>query len=157
MYNWIIIDGNNLVHSDREGLFGNRRADFASARRGLARLIGELGDELAERVTIVFDGTAGGRAEALQAPGLEVLFSPSSQSADSVIERMVSKAPSADGILVVTSDRGERFTVGAAGAMTMSCDNFIDLLKDCRKAVTRKLNPRRRPPSGPSLGDFFPT
>jgi predicted RNA-binding protein with PIN domain len=78
-------------------------------------------------------------------------------TADSVIERMVAQAQDPGGILVVSSDRGERYTVGAAGALTMSCRNFIGLIKECRHMLSQRLAKRaRRPSPGPSLGDFFP-
>ena len=157
MYKWIIVDGNNLVHSDRESLFGDPRTDFAGARWGLARLLDELMGELAERVTLVFDGTIGGKDEAFQNADLQVVFSPADMTADSVIERLVSRASNPGDILVVSSDRGERQTVGVAGAQTMSCQNFIPLLKDCRQNLRRSLgrHAKQKAP-GPSLGDFFP-
>lgn len=156
MYEWIIVDGNNLIHSDRENLFGDRRTKFGSTRWGLARLLDELVGELAQKVTVVFDGTAGESDEAFRTSELQVVFSPAEATADSVIERMVAQAPNPGAILVVSSDRGERDTVGAAGARIMSCGNFIDLVKECRQALNRRLDPRKRPPTGPSLGDFFP-
>ena len=156
MYEWIIVDGNNLIHSDRDNLFGNRRADFDLVRRALARSLDELVGELAQRVTVVYDGTVGGRDEAFQTSELQVVFSAAETSADSIIERMVADARAPETILVVSSDRGERDTVGAAGARTMSCENFIELVKDTRKAMERRLSSRRRRSAEPSLGDFFP-
>jgi len=157
MYAWIIIDGNNLVHSDRDCLFGDHAAAFDAARFGLARVLDELVGELAGKITVVFDGTTGGKDEVFQNPELQVVFSPADMTADSVIERMVSKAQDPGGILVVSSDRGERYTVGAAGALTMSCQNFIDLIKECRQTLSRQLVRRaKRPTPGQSLGEFFP-
>jgi len=157
MYGWIIIDGNNLVHSDREGLFGDHVADFDGARFGLARVLDELAGELAGKVTVVFDGTVGGKDEAFQSSELQVVFSPADMTADGVIERMAAQAQDPGSILVVSSDRAERDTVTAAGALTMSCQNFIELIKECRRTLSRQLAKRakRRTP-GQSLGDFFP-
>ena len=158
MYKWIIIDGNNLLHSDKEGiLFGDRKTDFDSARRKLSRALDELAGAIAERMTVVFDGSVGGRDEAFQTSELRVVFSPAEMDADSVIERIVAEAPDPKGILVVSSDRAERRTVGAAGAEVMSCRNFISLLLDVRRSLKRQLQGRgRQVIPGPSLGDFFP-
>jgi len=157
MYQWIIVDGNNLVHSDQDGLFGDHRTDFDSARRALARLLDELVGELAEKVTIVFDGTIGGTDETFQASDLQVIFAPSDKTADDVIERMAAKAPEPGRVLVVSSDRGERDTVRAAGAETMSCRHFIELVRECRQTLHKRLVQRSRlRGSRPSLGDFFP-
>jgi predicted RNA-binding protein with PIN domain len=157
MHEWIIVDGNNLIHSDEEGLFGDHRTDFESARWGLARQLDELVGELADKMTVVFDGTVGGKDEAFQTTELQVVFSPVESTADSLIETMVTQSQDPGQILVVSSDRGERDTVVAAGARSMSCRHFIELIKETRETLQRRLNRRnqQRTPR-PVLGDFFP-
>ena len=52
-------------------------------------MVAGLAGRLANRMTIVFDGTRGGKDEASEARGVEVIFSPADKTADTVIEQMV--------------------------------------------------------------------
>jgi predicted RNA-binding protein with PIN domain len=156
MYEWIIVDGNNLLHSDRAHLFGDVDHDFEAARWGLARILDELSGEMAQKMTIVFDGKAGGKDEAFQGGSLDVIFAPSEMTADTVIERMVAKATTAGNVMVVSSDKAERYTVGATGAQTMSCDHFIEFLVETQRNQARHLKRRSQRLPKSTLGDFFP-
>jgi len=61
--NWLIIDGNNLLHYDPR-LAGLARRDFDRARRELVQGLDQLAGRLARRVTIVFDGVGPAPASA---------------------------------------------------------------------------------------------
>ena len=154
-HDYLIIDGNNLVHHAPE-LARLVRADFAQARRRLVERLDELaGASTYREVHVVFDG-GGTQAEfEVHSPSLRVLFCPSNMTADSVIERLVYSHPEPARILVVTSDRGERDTVEAAGATSMSCDNFVDLLARHLRRVAAQIKSGQKKPQG-TLGDFFP-
>ena len=110
---------------------------------------------MAKRTTIVFDGQESGSDAALTSKYLDVVFSPRNLSADTVIERMVYDAEEPIEIMVVTSDVAERTTVSSAGALTMSCREFLDRCDSTGKAAST-FTPASKPPSGLRLGDFFP-
>lgn len=152
---WLIIDGNNLIHREAVGRAGEA-GDFVSARWRLARRLDELAGRLAPRVTLVFDGTRGGRDEAFETSSIEVIFCPAHTTADTMIERLAVRHSRPERVLVVTSDRAERVTVEAAGVATMSCGNFLDQLADVRRDLHAGLRTRRSSPKGGTLGDFFP-
>jgi len=153
---WLIIDGNNLVHSGRARSPRGRALDFDSERWALARRLDELAGDLADRVTVVFDGKYAGRNAAFDASAVEVLFTAGETTADARIERLVASSPHPARITVVTSDRGETLTVEAAGAGTMSCAIFLDHIEERRAALDDQIR-RRRSRAGPAtLGDFFP-
>jgi predicted RNA-binding protein with PIN domain len=152
---WLIIDGNNLIHSHPGPCPDGPQADFETARWVLAQQIDSLCGALADRVTLVFDGTRGGPHEAFRGR-IEVVFSPPELEADGVIERHICSAPNPSGILVVTSDRLLRQTVFGAGAHTMSCAEFSGLLRDKARLTTARCSPSPRRAAGPRLGDFFP-
>lgn len=79
---------------------------------------------------MVFDGTGpGGPGEEGIDAGVEVVFSPAHQTADTVIERMVLQAPDPHAVLVVTSDRRERETVEGGGGASIGCSDFIARMK----------------------------
>ena len=157
---WIIIDGYSLIH--RRGRPGERPGNLMAARQRLIRNLEEVAGSLAERITVVFDGIgspkpkgqAGG--EGYESSVVEVLFSPSDKTADTLIERMVHEAPSSTGIMVVTSDRLERETTGAAGADTMSCGEFAAWCEQTQGELSRQAGGRYQKNSGSMLGDYFP-
>ena len=150
---WIIVDGYSLLH--RQAKPGKRPSELLMARQQLVRRLEEVVGSLAARITVVFDGTARGGREGYEASSIDVVFSPSHQTADTVIERMVHDAGKAAGILVVTSDRLERETTAAAGADTMSCGDFLDLCERTRSRLSRHTSVHQKKP-GAQLGDFFP-
>ena len=148
-YDHLIIDGYNLLYQD-DALDG-RREDLQTARQRLVRRIERAAPEMASRITVVFDGREGGRDVSFDTPHLEVLFSPANRTADAVIERMVSGAKKPERICVVTSDRMEEQIVSAAGAVVLSCLQFLSCCAAAVPPVQRQ--PRRR---ASTLGDFFP-
>ncbi|MBL7017115.1 MAG: NYN domain-containing protein [Kiritimatiellales bacterium] len=149
-FDWLIIDGYNLLHQD-DALDG-RRDDLQTARQRLVRRVERAAPEMAPRITVVFDGREGGRDASLDAPHLEVLFSPANRTADAVIERMVSEAKNPQRICVVTSDRIEDQIVSAAGASVVSC---LEFTRRCDAAEGASA-PRQSKPKASTLGDFFP-
>ncbi|MBU0679307.1 MAG: NYN domain-containing protein [Verrucomicrobia bacterium] len=152
---WLIIDGYSLLHRHPQlaHLLGS---NLSLARQRLLREMEELAGTIAERLTLVFDGRqAGGPDNEFGSQLVEVHFSPSNMTADTVIERFVTESDNPDAITVITSDRDERVTVSAAGAHTMSCTDFLE---DCaaRRKSSAKRRIRQKPPEGPTLADFFP-
>lgn len=152
----LIIDGNNLLHADPQ-LAGVAASNFDLARARLVRKAeGLAGNPAYARITVVFDGRTEKPQSDSPQPGVYVIFAPADMTADTVIERMVHAAPDPKRVLVVTSDKGERDTVEAAGATSMGCTNFLELLeKEQRRLASRVRNTRTQGPS-PTLGDFFP-
>ena len=126
------------------------------ARQQLIRKLEEVAGALAERITVVFDGIGKGGREGYEASSIEVVFSPSDKTADTLIERLAHEATDPTGILIVTSDRLERETTAATGADTMSCGEFLDRCEQIRSELSRQTGARRTKSSGPRLGDFFP-
>ena len=151
---WLIIDGYSLMHRDPE--FAERTSPLMTARQKLVRKIEEVAGSLAERITIVFDGAEAGGREGYESPAVQVVFSPRDKTADTVIERMVQGQPDPERVMVVTSDVMERQTVAAARVQTMSCGDFLDLLNRHARQIHRQAQPKKGPPAGPKLGDFFP-
>lgn len=155
-YDWLIVDGNNLIHSAPDRRFGDRQGSFESARWNLARQMDRLSSLLAERISIVYDGRVGGRDDALQSTTVEVLFSASEGSADGVIERMVCERRQGVRVLVVTSDRMERDTVEAAGADSMSCRQFMEVLESCSLGLHETLKKHTDPGFDRRISDILP-
>ena len=151
-YEWLIIDGYNLLHQVAE-LARMLGSDIQGARHRLVRRVEETAHNMARQTTIVFDGRKAGSDTALTSKYLEVFFSPGNLSADTVIERLVCKSPNSGKILVVTSDHAEHDTVSSAGAYTMSSEEFMARCEaDSRKTISKRTPPGKEP----KLGDLFP-
>jgi len=151
-HEWLIIDGYNLLHQI-DTLSQMLGSDIQGARHRLVRMIEETAHNMARQTTIVFDGREAGSDDALSSKYLEVFFSPAHLSADTVIERLVHKAPHPETTLVVTSDRAECDTVSSAGAQTMSSQEFMAKCEvDSRKTISKRTPPGKEP----KLGDLFP-
>ncbi len=151
-YEWLIIDGYNLLHKVPE-LARMLGTDIQGARHRLVRMIEETAHNMARQTTIVFDGREAGSDPALSSKYLEVFFSPGNLSADSVIERLVCKCQNPEKTLVVTSDHAEHDTVSSAGAYTMSSEEFM---AKCEADAKKTVSKRTRPGQEPKLGDLFP-
>lgn len=149
---WLIIDGYNLLHQVEE-LAKLVETDLMTARQRLVRLAENTAHRMAPQTTIVFDGQDEGQDAALTARHLEVFFSPGNLSADTVIERLVSKYDRPEKILVVTSDRAEHATVSSAGAQVMSSQEFF---AQCQQDARMTIGKRTPPGKEAKLGDFFP-
>ncbi|MBI3986191.1 MAG: NYN domain-containing protein [Lentisphaerae bacterium] len=152
---WLIVDGHNLLFRALEGGATDRRA-LEEARRQLVLKLDRFAGILATRITVVFDGASGPRRAAEETTVVEVLFSFGGQTADAVIERLVSRAKNPRDILVVTSDRQERESVTAAGAEAMSAGCFLDRLKSADGLLSGRIGRMEGRSSAATLGDFFP-
>lgn len=153
---WIIIDGYSLLHHDAAFARAGARG-MAAAREKLIGRLGSGGAALAERITVVFDGAGyiGQRGPQAPAP-IEVLFSTSSETADSIIERLAHVAPHPGEVLVVTSDRAERETVEASGVQTIGCTDFLSELASAENSLRRSASGLKQRMPKPTLGDLFP-
>ncbi len=154
----LIIDGNNLLHQ-RTAWAHAARHDFETARACLVRELESCAGALAERIVVVFDGVSGPqKLPRSDGAPVEVVFSPSHLTADSLIERFAFKSGTGQDVLVVTSDRLERDTVEAAGVATSSCLTFIENLDRELAGMRRTVSAsaaRGRAQGGAKLGDFF--
>ena len=163
MQPWLIIDGYNLIHrlaADEAQL----PADLEGRRQFLLRLLDSLAGELAEKITVVFDGAqrpAKAAAPAAEAPAaadvIEVVFSPPDKTADTVIEQLVCGAQRPGEICVVTSDRSELDNVLAGGAEAISCAEFLLQTRLARERLGWLVKHRAAKAKGFALGESFPS
>jgi predicted RNA-binding protein with PIN domain len=123
MANHIIIDGYNLIGL-REGL----GSDLELKREQLIEELATYRNIKKLAVTIVFDGWETGTLRESKATirGIKVVFSRRGEKADQVIGRMVSKER--ERCIVVTSDRAVQERAVSEGAVTVSSEEFYQLL-----------------------------
>jgi predicted RNA-binding protein with PIN domain len=136
----ILVDGYSLLHS-WPALAPGKARHSAMAREELVRRLTEYHDAIGTAITVVFDGAGerGRPGEMTSTRGMEVLFSRSGQTADDIIERASAQLAKLGEVLVVTDDYAERDTVIAFGAMAVSCDVFLGMMRDAADDMQRDL------------------
>lgn len=128
----LIVDGYNVIrNNERYAGFG---ADYESdgfwnkAREMLINDAAQTAQESYEQCTIVFDGAGNpqSKGEPQHVAGIDVIFSPSGVSADSVIERLAFEArENGFEVVVVSSDFAIQSTVFGGGVTRMSSLGFV--------------------------------
>jgi uncharacterized protein len=130
---YLIVDGHSIIFAWPElRKLHARRSSLA--REALLKQLRNYQDWTDVRVVIVFDGK-GKKIDASSEPGgVQIFYSRSGQSADSIIERLASKYAKRFELMVATSDSLEAETVVACGAEWISPEALRGLLSTARGA-----------------------
>ena len=125
---YLIVDGHSIIFAWPElRKLHARRSSLA--REALLKQLRHYQDWTGVRVVAVFDGK-GRKVDATSDPAeVQVFYSRSGQSADSIIERLASKYGKRFDLTVATSDSMEAETVHACGAEWVSPDGLRELLR----------------------------
>ena len=116
---YLIVDGHSVIFAWPE-------------LRELHERLTSLARDVLVHVVVVFDGR-GSDVGAIAEPGeVQIFYSRTGQTADSIVERLASKYGSQFKLLVATSDYLEQETVGACGAECISAEGLRALLDEVR-------------------------
>lgn len=142
----LLVDGYNVLHQWSRGKVLLRRGQLAAAREYLAAETRILHDREGWRVTLVFDGK--GNEPEVERPFQDLtfsfLYSPSSLSADAVIEQLVTGSADPSLCLVVTMDSLERETLQVAGASVITPDDLASWVRQAEGRLAGELQDRQR-------------
>ena len=128
---YLIVDGHSIIFAWPELRKLHKRRALA-AREELIKWLRHYQDWTGVRVVIVFDGK-GAKISTTSDPGdVQIFYSRSGQTADSIIERLASKYADRFELMVATSDSMEEETVCAFGAESISAGALRDLLEEAR-------------------------
>ncbi len=140
----LLVDGSNILHAWPELRVLVKR-DRDTARAQLVQRLAAIHDADGVRVTIVFDGR--GTELSIERPAPEPTFSvvhtPSSLTADDVIEQMVSGSSDAAACIVATDDIAERSMVTAARGHTITSIDLATWARQAEERQTAALEKRR--------------
>ncbi len=118
---YLVIDGHSVIFawSDLRNLHSQNRA---AGRKALADRLQQLHDTTSWRVTLVLDGKLGSVVGTgpRKPADMVICYATADQTADSIIERLVSASGKAGEITVITADEAEKLTVESLGAMVAS-------------------------------------
>lgn len=122
---YLVVDGYNVIGSWPE-LQALRHKAMASAREQLIEILAEYRAFTGQQVIVVFDAyRSKGEVEEQVAPGLHIIFTRQGQTADSLIEAMVSEMSGRHQVAVVTSDWAQQQIVLGKGARRWSSREFL--------------------------------
>jgi predicted RNA-binding protein with PIN domain len=126
------IDGYNVIHFCSQ-LKPLAMENFEAARDALVERVARFCAVTGETAKIVFDGRGRQADPTLPlcgTPGLEVIYSPRSQSADAYIEREAYMTSRRGDMVVVSGDSGIRTLCRGLGTLTMEPDNFLGTIEE---------------------------
>jgi len=135
----LIVDGHSIIFQWPELAILHARKGML-ARETLTKVLRDFQDNTDWHIVVVFDGKGTTANEASEKNGIQVFYSKSGQTADSVIERLVAKYAETYDVTVATDDGLERTTVESFGASAMSSR----LLREAMQAAGRGLEERLR-------------
>lgn len=139
----LIVDGHSVIFAWPEMRKLHARRNIL-ARDAVVKLLTAYQDFTGTHVVAVFDGKGGKWSETTEPGGIQVFFSGADQTADDLIERLVSKYAATNDITVATSDHLEQQTVSSFGANYVSAEELKTLLDEAQTQLTRDLRKFRR-------------
>lgn len=122
----LIVDGYNVVHADPR-LTRLARSDLQAARSELIRRLTRYLGSKNVLLTVVFDGHGGITDVDVEIPGrLQVMYSPSGQTADELILEILEAAANPREYVVVTSDMADiGRSAKSIGASILKSPDFL--------------------------------
>ena len=129
---YLLVDGHSIIFAWPElRKLHERRSSLA--REALIKQLRDYQDWTGVRVVIAFDGKAP-NISAISDPGdVQIFYSRSGQTADTIIERIASKYAEKFKLMVATSDSMEAETIHACGAQWISPDALRTLMEEARR------------------------
>jgi predicted RNA-binding protein with PIN domain len=132
---YLIVDGHSIIFAWPElRKLHTRRSSLA--REALIKQLRDYQDWTGVHVVVVFDGKGRKTSAIYEADDVQIFYSRSGQSADSIIERLAGKYAKRFELVVATSDSVEAQTVHAFGAEWISPEALRGLLSSARRLGT---------------------
>ena len=129
---YLIVDGHSVIFAWPELRKLHARRSFL-AREALLKQLRDYQDWTGVHVVVVFDGKGKKVDTSSEPEEVQVFYSRTGQSADTIIERLASKYATRFELMVATSDSMEAETVHACGAESISPEALRGLLANTRR------------------------
>ena len=140
---YLLVDAHSVIFACPELLALHRR-NMEAAREQLIQRLTAYQDATGVHVVVVFDGKGASPTEIREPHSVQVFYSKSGQTADSIIERLVARYAAEYQVTVATDDGLERTTVQTFGASAMSSRQLCDDMKTADRALDDRLRQLRR-------------
>ena len=148
---YLLVDAHSVIFAWPELLALHQRRN-ALARDELVRRLTLYQDASSYRVVAVFDGKGVSAAAHSEPGGIQIFYSSSKQTADSIIERLVAKYAPHHDLTVVTNDHLEQLTVSSFGAIAVPVETLLGWMDESDRLVSKQLRSQRRKNSLPGPG-----
>lgn len=148
--NWLIIDGYNVIWN-WPGLKEHRHDALGVAREKLIEILLEYQAFSGEKIIVVFDAyqVKGHQSRREEYPGLEVIYTEPGQTADTLIEALVTRLSGPEVSMgVVTSDWAQQQIVLGKGARRWSSGEFYLEVQRVLSAIATQARHTRRSGQG---------
>jgi predicted RNA-binding protein with PIN domain len=145
----IFIDGHNLAFADDEAKLLLTGGDPDGARLRVLELVVAFAATTRKRITIVFDGTGGGRGEQPDHGQIRYRFSGADRTADAAILELLAQHTGRRDTMVVTGDRALAAGARRQGADTMGVGEF---LHEVDRAIRKQRSRPKPEPRGKRTG-----
>lgn len=136
----LLVDGWNVIHWDPHMKSVLTRMGQEGAKRLLSERLAPIHDSLGMRLTIVYDGR--GDDINVEKIGRSMTFSevytPSSMSADELIEQFCANSKDPDSIIVATRDNMIRLSARGFHVEAISCSQLLDWADGAGRELSRK-------------------
>jgi predicted RNA-binding protein with PIN domain len=142
----LLVDGHSMIFASDE-LRSCQIKNGAEARRRLIQALLRYQDNSGCHVVVVFDGRGPRATPDPEENRLQVFYSKSGQTADSLIERLVVKYAASHRITVATDDHMERTTVTTFGAGWISSQGLEQKIRQAEgdlRETLKKLGTKAR-------------
>ena len=113
------------------------------AREELVKRLTQFQDASEYKVVAVFDGQGPKNSGTTDPGGIQIFYSSTRQTADSIIERLVAKYGQSHDMTVVTNDLMEQQTAITFGALAISVETFVNWHTEAEREVARRLKKLR--------------
>jgi len=150
----LFVDGYNIIHAWKELKYITDSVNLEAAREKLGDIVGQYAAYTGMKATIVFDAhmVKGTYGKKIRKPGVTIVYTKEHQTADSYIEKAVSKFDRyQQNIYVATSDRAEQMVIFSQGASRISARELLNQVE--KKGVERNNIPKQSPSS--QLGAYL--
>lgn len=141
MEEYLVVDGYNVLHSWKE-LEKLMQINLSHARDKLIDVLVEYRAMTEQKVIVVFDAhmVLGNQEHLEKINKIEVIYSKEGETADSVIEKLISSLIKKGSVFVVTSDGDEQFAIFGQGAYRITPQELLNRIKQLKKENESKLS-----------------
>ena len=142
MEDYLIVDGYNIINSWSE-LVSLKKGSYAHAREKLVEILSDYRGFSKNSIVVVFDAhkVKGGVQVSERIDGVEVIYTKEGQTADNLIERIVSDLPKEKIVGVATSDWVEQRIILGKGAYRLTPRDLYERIADVKDEKGKYLLP----------------
>ena len=131
---YLIVDGYNIINSWPE-LVELKNRSFEHAREKLVAILSDLQGFTGTKTIVVFDAGSvkGGLESQEEVGGITVIYTQYGETADGVIEKLVSELPAGYSVYVATSDFAEQRMIFGLGAYRLSARELYERVRRAKR------------------------